>query len=146
MSGKSYFIIAVAVFLILVVGITLSCMDGEKMQGIETDCTEVVGGTCISCVYKRGSTRRNHRRGYYLVTASYEVNGVTYTTKGRSERPYEQRDPIGVHYDPSDPSKSYTGTGPESSNDALEIIVCLCMIPIVVFSVISKRAYKWRSG
>ena len=146
MRNTTRIIAFIAVFLVMAIGMAIAAFEGENARKIEADCTEVVGGTCITCVYRSKSSRHHRVRGFYVVTASYTVNGVSYTTEGRSNRPYEPREAIGVHYDPSDPSKSYTGTGTVGESDGLAIATTLCMTPIVLFVVLSKRADKWRSG
>ena len=134
------FIVAIIVF---AVGVIMATAESKKIDNLKESCTEAVGGTCISCVLESRGIKRNRHRSYYNVTASYEVNGVTYTTSGRSDRLYETREPIGVHYNPSNPSESYTGTAPLNSNNLVSTLMLLAAIPCVVFALINKRVDKW---
>lgn len=143
MSSRARIIMLVAVILLMAIGISIAVIDNRKIQTLKNNCTEVVEGTCITCEYKSGNTRRNRNRGYYLVTASYKANGVPYMAEGRSDRPYEPRDNISVHYDPSDPSKSYTGSAPAPTNNPLPIVMVICMIPLIVLVKFSKRANRY---
>lgn len=127
----------------MAIGLSIVALGNKKVQDLKNSCTEAVGGTCISCELQSRTIRRNRNRNYYLITASYKVNGVTYTAKGRSDRPYEQRDDISVHYDPSDPSRSYTGSAPAPANDSMPIIAVVCMTPIIVVIVLFKHSNRF---
>ena len=70
------FIVAIVVF---AVGVIMATAESKKIENLKESCTEAVGGTCISCVLESRGIKRNRHRSYYNVTASYEVNGVTYT-------------------------------------------------------------------
>ena len=130
------------VIVLLTLGIGLTVANQKRVQKIQDRCTEAVGGKCVTCVYHRGNIRRGKNRSRYHITASYKVNGVTLIAEGQSERPYSPGDDIGVHYDPADPSVSYTGSSPIKSDSSLPAIMAILTFSLGVIDVfIRKRGY-----
>lgn len=138
-TSKIRIIQVLAMLVLLAVVISLSFVEQKRIDDIKSRCTETVGGTCVSCVYEKRSTRRGKNRSYYHLVVSYKINGMTYMAEGRSERPYEQGDSLGVQYDPEDPSVSYTGTAPLKSDSYLPILGVVFAIPIAASVVLTRK-------
>ena len=138
---KRYIIKMIFPIICIIVGILLSgyatteyINDCQKVKWQPTEAIVTDMDSYVTSVYGSRHTRRN--RTIYIITYNYEVNGIEYTNKIRSEVPSQVDRNINIKYNPDEPSKSTTITAPDTS---LFIIVFFGIVLIfggVIFTVI----------
>lgn len=140
MSTKLIWLRVAVVAIAVIVGVSAYAIGIQKNNKIKGNCTEAVGGYVVSCETRYTSTKHNRKRGdAYVLSASYQVGGVTYFAEGTASRPYNVRDSIGVKYDPDDPGVAYVGNDPVASKVPLIVSIVVAVPAIIVVALGRKR-------
>ena len=136
--SKNQIIRLVAVILFIVIAGCIANVDTVRRKAIINECTQTVAGSCVSCESRYNKSRHSGQKHFYTIEATYRVDGVTYTARGISYRPYEYGEALGIHYSPDDPSKSYAGTAPVSSETGYAVIAIL-IVPVMIVGFLTMK-------
>lgn len=127
------------VLIVIIVLTVVFCVVGNDVYNNRRliNCTAVTTGkvTDLSRPGVAPSGRSLVTTSDYSVSATFTVNGITYSCRGRTDRLLSMGGEVEVHYSSSDPSLAYCGTGPRSAFSSAMIWIASFILVCILFLV-----------